>query len=106
MSDHLPVLLDVEVLGPQTLSLDDQKLANEIKFVNPNSGILNIQLGQAKALLQEVHLQNMSGQTVGIVQHKRDVGLKMDIHHLPNGVYFVNFLFNNGNQIVKKLIKI
>jgi len=106
MSDHLPVLLDVEVLGPQTTNLYSEELANEIKFVNPNSGDLNIQLGSANNLVEEVQIQNMSGQTVGLVQHRGEAKFKMDIHDLPNGVYFVNFLFNNGNQIVKKLIKI
>lgn len=106
MSDHLPVLLDVEVLGPQTLSIMNQTVLQDLKYENPTDGYMNIKLGGAAEQIKALLIKNLAGSTVRQYEDKLNGNIQLNISDLPRGIYFMNFVLNDGNQLVKKLIKI
>ncbi len=105
MSDHLPVTIEVEVMGPTGLSLESSQKELNVRFQNPTTGYLSIELSQAE-ILNTISIQDLSGKTVAKKAINNSTTVDFDLNHLSRGVYFINLQSKSGNQQVKKLIKI
>lgn len=75
-----------------------QSKRKEIKFYpNPTSGILNI---SAKNV-EKIKLRNLQGRSINVELSNA----KIDLSEQPDGIYLLEIEFQNGNKIVKKVVK-
>jgi len=110
MSDHLPVLIDVEVNFPLITSTPTVSLKKDnfdlISFENPNRGNLEVKIEDQELKLKKIEIYDMSSNRILERQTANESLIAIDISNLPNGMYFIKFFSVNGRQQIKKLIKI
>ncbi|MEQ8908519.1 MAG: T9SS type A sorting domain-containing protein [Vicingaceae bacterium] len=106
MSDHLPVMMDLEVTGPASTALINNEQSLEVSFQNPNPGRLVMRFGDKGQALSSIQLLNLSGSVLRDWQLNRENLFERNITNLPKGIYFLRFELENNQQFVKKLIKI
>lgn len=79
-------------------------LENVNVFPNPTDGIFTVMLNGMAA--SKIKVTNIIGNTVfSSLISEEDNSIRIDIQNLPSGVYIVNIEQQNGEQIVKKIIK-
>ena len=71
-------------------------------FPNPTNGMISIV--SPKETINSVKIMSLDGKWMHTISDLSSGTI--DISHLPNGFYTVNFTLNNGIHMVKKLIKI
>jgi len=108
MSDHLPVLMDLEVTLPIVTS-NSQKLTqhgNKLRFQNPTNGDLVLDLRLVDEELVQIEILDLTGKTLDNIQLRGQKEIHRNLHHLPKGTYFIRGTYKTYQQFVKKLIKI
>ena len=70
-------------------------------YPNPSNGIINIQSGNK---IKSINIYNMIGNLV-TVRNISNTQSTLNIEHLTNGVYFMEFNFENGSLKNSKFIK-
>ncbi|MFO7997367.1 MAG: hypothetical protein R6U86_00105 [Bacteroidales bacterium] len=108
MSDHLPVLIDIEVspdFASHLTSLPDEKEMN-ISLVNPSRGILAFRLDMGPGVY-EVSLYSINGDRV----FRREASLdwsgqpfSYDVSFLPGGIYLLSIKGPGQSGVSRKLI--
>ncbi|MEI6899173.1 MAG: PKD domain-containing protein, partial [Bacteroidota bacterium] len=77
-------------------------------FPNPVSTNANLLINTSQELTLTASFLNLTGQTVlesQQVVHKGENTLSFSVSELPNGIYFIKILTNNGSTVVRKLVK-
>lgn len=105
MSDHLPVIMDMELSVPLATAIPNYTLG-EFYFENPNSGFFQLDLRQFKEQIQKVEIIDLSGRTVQVIEVNAANSIQLDISNLPNGPYLLKVTSKSFQQKTKKLIKI
>lgn len=94
---HCDLKFVIQLEESSTLSSDDFITGNHMNvYPNPNSGIFEL-----PNKVKNINIITLTGQVIKIKKN----GDSFDISHLNNGIYFVNFRFNNI-IITQKVIKI
>lgn len=106
MSDHLPVIMDMEVSISGALSLAKTNPISKLKFANPTSGQLLIDLSNQKTQIKEVQILSITGKLIDLKRIDTESYLEFDLQDLPNGTYFIKVINQGYQQKVEKLIKI
>lgn len=105
MSDHLPVVMDMELSVPLATAIPNYTLG-DFYFENPNSGFFQLDLRQFKEQIQKVEIMDLSGRTVQVIEVNAANNIQLDISNLPNGPYLLKVTSKSFQQKTKKLIKI
>lgn len=107
MSDHLPVLMDLELSLPVVTSLNKvDHLMDNISFSNPSRDQIQIQLGRAKSEVRRIEIYDLSSKLLIAESVINGELINLDISKLKKGTYFIRFIDRNYQQKVEKLIKI
>ena len=93
-------------LNLQFGSCTDPTIVNQIEsdfsiYPNPSNGIINVQSGKK---IKSINIYNMIGNLV-MVRNISNTQSTLNIEHLTNGVYFMEFNFENGSLKNSKFIK-
>ena len=72
---------------------------NLVVYPNPSNGFIIIEQ-PARVLVRQVQLVNQLGQTV-LTTEARDRKVRLDVRHLPAGLYFLHVTSSNGTAIKK-----
>lgn len=104
VSDHLPVLMDVEIHLPLTNSLVAKRPNIDITFNNPVTDILHLKV-KSEHQLKRIQILDMAGRVVREkgLNNKRSIDLGLE--DLRSGVYFLKLEGANSEYPVQKLIK-
>ncbi len=93
---------DLSFVQPVVLSASDSPLNSRVRlYPNPTHGSIYFDVGELEPRLKAISLFNSIGQKVASHHMSQN---KMDISHLPNGLYLVKFEFDDGS-LVKRIIK-
>ncbi len=106
MSDHLPVIMDIEVTLPSITSLREVTKLEKLKFQNPNTGNLLIDLSNQTHTIKTIEILDVTGKVVleKVLNSERYV--QFDVSNFSRGTYFIRVTSTSYQQIVEKLIKI
>ena len=66
---------------------------------NPSTGIINI--NRAYKSIKYIHILNTKGQYIDEIYPLNNI---LDLSHLPNGMYFLNFKSANGSNTVVRIV--
>ena len=108
MSDHLPVIMDIEIDADPSVSV--KQLAGHVEvniYPNPVQNTLHILLKSSVKSYTEISLLDMMGQTLihnMIGDFSNDKQLSIDMNDLPNGLYFVK-VQTDDQFMIRKVIK-
>ncbi|MEQ8624018.1 MAG: T9SS type A sorting domain-containing protein [Vicingaceae bacterium] len=105
MSDHLPVLLEMEVDLPQTTTIPSFSLM-DYYFENPTTGVFNLNLNQFNQPISKVEVFDISGRIVYEATVNAVNEITINLSNSPNGPYFIRVISKSFQQKTKKLIKI
>jgi len=106
VSDHLPVILDLEVTLPQTTALDEYSAMKEVRFTNPIQAQFFIDLGQNKGEIEGIEIMDIQGRTIERIDVNSALRIRKDLGQLSKGTYLLKFRTKSYQQFVEKLIKI
>jgi hypothetical protein len=105
LSDHLPVYADFEFKA-SGIGLSELSSQLAIRFNNPASQTLSIQLEQAYAETIRIEIIDLSGKTVQRSQLKKgETRMSLDCASWNKGLYLLRFSDSKGGITTKKLIK-
>ena len=106
MSDHLPVLMDIEVTPPLVTSTLKNQLssnANLFYFQNPSNGRLQIRF-EKEILIQKIELLDLSGRLILKKEINAERTVNIDLTSFKRGTYFLRFSPANGIPFTKKYL--
>lgn len=106
MSDHLPLIMDLEVDVSPT-SVSEYAVDFDVQVVNPIQNTLKINLQSPINQTFQVELYSMEGKLLKHIFHPSQVGanhIEMDFPY-ASGLYFLKIEDSGQRQIIKKLIK-
>lgn len=106
MSDHLPVMLELQTVDFITASIRDENIFS-ISVANPVKDNLIIHLENTHDALLQVDLFRVDG--LWIDDYAVDgmhSPLLINVDSLPPGVYLLRFLFASSYMLTKKIIKL
>ncbi|MDB4082886.1 T9SS type A sorting domain-containing protein [Vicingaceae bacterium] len=106
LSDHLPVIMDVEVTLPSITSNQELVGLEKLKFENPNSGNLLIDFSNQKQKIKRVQILDLTGKILFEKHLNSERYVQFDISELNPGAYLIRATSASYQQIVEKLIKI
>lgn len=107
MSDHLPVMLGLEISSPNSTFVNSYlKNIENIKFANPTTNELKIEFENPVNPIQKIELVNISGRVIEVWKHTGGKTFERNLDGLLPGIYFLRFFQPSGIQQVEKLIKI
>jgi len=106
MSDHLPVVMDIEITLPNATSIQELTRLEKLKFENPNSGNLLIDFSNQKQKIELVQILDLTGKVLFERYLNSEGYVQFDISNLDSGAYLVRATSTSYQQIVEKLIKI
>lgn len=104
VSDHLPVMMDLELRLPSTTSLVSQKQPLQIRLNNPVTDILYLELNSNERLGQ-LQILDMTGRILHEMQLNGKQRVEVNLQHLKSGIYFLRLNGLNREYPVQKLIK-
>jgi len=91
-------LADIDVqLSTQNITLEN----NAVVYPNPFSDNLTI---QGIENCRSIEIINSLGQTIKTIENP-SLNINLNTSDFQQGIYFIRFIQNNGNQVVNKLIK-
>lgn len=106
MSDHLPVIMDLEITLPFSTSVKELAGLEKLKFQNPNSGDLLIDLSNQKTKIKKIQILDLTGKVVLERDLNSGMYMQFDISNFSRGTYFIRTISTSYQQSVEKLIKI
>ena len=106
MSDHIPVIMDLEITLPSTTSIKELLGLEKLKFKNPNYGDLLIDFSNQKQAVKTVEIIDITGKVLFVKNINSDSYAQFDISNLNSGAYLIRVTSSSYQQIVEKLIKI
>ena len=107
MSDHLPVIMDLEISLPAgPLSIQEQTGIKKLKFQNPNEGNLLIDLSNQTEQLKRIEILDVTGKIILERDLNSERYIQFDIANFSKGTYFIRVESSSYQQTVEKLIKI
>ncbi|MCB0802011.1 MAG: T9SS type A sorting domain-containing protein [Flavobacteriales bacterium] len=106
MSDHLPVLMDLEVTLPATNGIEVMNNNMEVYFNNPIQNTLVINFKSSLNAIKSIEILDFSGKVVHRVEQDLKQGISVDFSGKQKGVYFLKINKQNGSKHIDKLIKI
>lgn len=92
-----PIGITCDNCIPQTNSLNDVEQLNFELFPNPTNAELHI---ETEFIISKIEIFNIQGELVKTGETKN-----ISIDELPNGLYFVNVIFNGNKVAIKKVVK-
>ena len=106
MSDHLPVMLELEVADSISLSVNYQEIVSPLEIIgNPFSERLVIKNKSSKVL--DIVLFDLLGKKVYTKLNFRERDQEsIPTHHLGDGIYILKVEDRQGNNFIIKLTKI
>jgi acetyl esterase/lipase len=84
-----------------TMSLEENVLHTVNVYPNPATTKLTI---ESEGTLNSVRIVDFSGRIVKTVANMNTTILNLDVSALPEGIYFVESLFNNGSRTISKVV--
>ncbi len=105
VSDHLPVIMDLEIRLPATTSIKKVKQHSNYIFNNPIEDFLSVSFKDDKQV-RTVQLIDMSGRILLEKQAENKGRIKLDCSDFKRGVYFLKVVENHNTYSIQKLIKI
>ena len=106
MSDHIPVIMDLEITLPSTTSIKELVGLEKLKFANPNTGNLLIDFSNQKQSVKTVEILDLTGKVLFEKHLNSERYAQFDISQLNSGAYLIRVTSSSYQQIVEKLIKI
>jgi hypothetical protein len=107
MSDHLPVIMDLEINLPiGALSIKEMNQIQKLKFQNPNTGDLLIDLSNQKQEIKTIQILDLTGKVRFEKNSNSSRYVRFDISELTSGAYLIRSISLSYQQKVEKLIKI
>jgi len=106
MSDHLPVLMDLEISLPSITFIKELAGLERLKFKNPNTGNLLIDFSNQKQTVKTVEILDLTGKVLFEKHLNSESYAQFDISELNSGAYLIRVTSSSYQQIVEKLIKI
>jgi len=108
MSDHLPVVMDLNV--DQNAVGIGQSLADntEFSFTNPVTDILRLSLLTAPGSHIEISISNLPGQTVFYREYSTsgiNTSYEIPVNFLSKGFYLLKVADGRNRPVVKKFVK-
>ena len=110
MSDHLPVILELEIDQSAAVAFTNPETSVfDIDFINPATEKLSLKVKLSEMADINVQVLSLLGQ---VLVEKRIKGLSksfeysLPLQRLERGVYLVKISDNNNHQIIKKLLKL
>jgi hypothetical protein len=76
-----------------------EKQSNVLIFPNPTTDYINVQFNQE--LPTEIHISTQEGRVLQSINEVKSDSIKIDISHYESGVYFVKFVINEHENIVR-----
>ena len=106
MSDHLPVIMDIEVTLPLATSIKELSQLEKLKFQNPNNGQFVIDFSNQKEKIRQVEIFDLSGKLLFVKSIGSEDYIELNVSEFPKGTYILRATSNSYQQRVEKLIKI
>lgn len=107
LSDHLPVMMDIEINLPTgPLLIQEQTGIGKLKFQNPNEGNLLIDLSNQTGQLKLMQILDVTGKIILEKNLNSERYVQFDISNFSEGSYFIRVESSSYQQTVEKLIKI
>jgi hypothetical protein len=106
MSDHLPVLMDLEINLPMITGLAKINAIKKLKFRNPTNGDLLIDLSNQSEKIKAIEIIDINGRVVVSKDYISNNYVQFDLSNISRGTYFIRTISNSFQQSVEKLIKI
>jgi hypothetical protein len=107
MSDHLPVIMDLEINLPiGALSIEETNQLKKLKFQNPNTGDLLIDLSNQEQEIKTIQILDLTGKILFENNLNSSRYVRFDISELTAGAYLIRLISLSYQQKVEKLIKI
>ncbi|MFT7085871.1 MAG: hypothetical protein ACJAV5_001593 [Vicingaceae bacterium] len=106
LSDHLPVIMDVEITLPSTTSIQESANLEKLKFQNPTTGNLLIDFSNQNQKINVVQILDLTGKVLFEKHLNSDTYVQFDVSELNSGAYLIRATSSSYQQIVEKLIKI
>lgn len=104
VSDHLPVMLDLEVNLPNTTGIKTIEPQSKISFNNPVEDRLELKLINGSAI-ESIEILGISGRQLRQFHLNGNRSYSIDISDLSGGLYFIKVIENQGRTYLQKLIK-
>ncbi len=106
VSDHLPVVLDLEISLNNSTNVSHNLSNQRIKYNNPINSIFNISFPDENMDYIELQILDEKGQIVFAKDISEMNQLSINTEFLNKSFYFLKLISKNGLTTVKKLIKI
>lgn len=105
-SDHLPIFMKVGIKLSDLSAQEPVSLKQNLSYNNPVHEEVSLRLGRSSAEDMHIRLLDLTGKTVLETNwSKGSFEKRIDVNHLPNGVYLINVSIPGGEIITKKIIK-
>jgi len=105
LSDHLPVVMDMEVRLPSSTGIYEEVDDLKFSFNNPVEDMLYLKLA-SKEIARSLQIIDMTGKIIIEKQLLNSQNIVLDCSDLKKGMYFVKVLGNSNTFSLQKLIKI
>lgn len=105
-SDHLPILMQLDITKSNIGLAENFVLDDQLNYNNPISDKLNLSFKSALTENIQIELINLTGKT--ILHNTMIAGEQHSIlntNGIANGIYLLSIKAENGNSLVKKIIK-
>ena len=107
LSDHLPVMLDLDITK-MTLAVNESTLNGfEVLFENPVNEFLNIRLNQS-SLAEKSRVIDLQGRILTECKFNKEAtkaNCEMNVSHLSKGTYILQITTKDGKTVQQKFLK-
>ncbi len=103
LSDHLPILMDLELNLPGNTGISEYK-QEQFFFQNPVKDRLRISFSKGERVEGEMQLLDLSGRLILNEKVENKHSIEWNVAAFKSGSYVLNWLKPNGEQYRKKLI--
>lgn len=104
-SFYFPYLAKIEAVTTGT-SIANQVSSSVGIYPNPMRSYANIQVEHSMALINEVEILDMSGNTIRHFKNVNQGSITLQRDAINDGIYFIRFSLSDGSSLSKKLIVI
>ncbi|NVK26559.1 MAG: hypothetical protein HWE14_00880 [Flavobacteriia bacterium] len=104
MSDHLPVILEMDIEKKSVGVTERQFEAHQIRIVQLTEDLMRIEWPHNLGEASKLEIVDLNGRTI-MELNPSDTRIEMNIGGLPNGLLFARVSLNNGQVAMTKFIK-
>jgi hypothetical protein len=96
---NFPIITNTETTAvEEELSISENSNLDFSIYPNPTSGIINI---SEFSNINEISILDLNGKVLKTISDVRSTQGQINVEELTKGIYFLNIVSNNQNQVIK-----